>query len=43
MRFGPGRMNGVMAEDERAGNVIADVFLKFVIKAELKSLWFTFL
>lgn len=44
MRFGAGRMNSVMAEDEGAGsNVIADVSLKFVIKAELKSLYFIFL
>lgn len=44
MRFGAGRMNSVMAEDEGASSkVIADVSLKFVIKAELKSLYFIFL
>lgn len=39
MHFGPERMNSVMAQDKGLGsNVIADVSLKFVIKAELKSL-----
>jgi len=37
--FIPGRTTGVMAKDEGAGsNVIKDASLKFVLRAELKSL-----